>query len=85
MSGVRSNEVSDATSQLMRLAAAHRQDEDSLVFVQDEILQSHWSWREMSLPDDPPDVFSYWVAQLSVTNRADYDLYVDTLDVIRLV
>ena len=81
---VRFHTATSATSQLMRLAAAHRQDEDALVFVQDEILQSHWSWREMNLPEDPPDVFSYWVAQLTVTNRADYDLYIDTLDVIRI-
>ena len=81
---VRFHTATSATSQLMRLVAAHRQDEDSLVFVQDEILQSQWSWREMNLPDDLPNIYSYWVAQLTVTNRADYDLYVDTLDVIRI-
>lgn len=81
---VRFHTAASTTSQLMRLTAAHRQDDDTFVFMHDEQLEARWSWREMSLPDDQPELISYWVAQLAVTNHSNNDYFVEMMEVIRV-
>ncbi|MCS7059969.1 MAG: hypothetical protein RMN25_02280 [Anaerolineae bacterium] len=65
-----------ATSQLMRVRAGRPYSDEPLTFKQaDESLQAVWTWQEHR---------GGWCAQLVVTNVSDADVYIDTLEVMRI-
>ena len=73
---VRYHTPESATAQLLRVSAAHRYSDDPLTFInQDTLLRAVWCWREQ-----PPG----WSAQLSIHNESESDVFVDSLEVLRI-
>jgi hypothetical protein len=71
----------------MRVLAttSHEGDGDPFTFTQtDESIRAEWTWREGIPTHAPSEAVLHWVVQLAVTNLTDQDLFLDTLDVIRI-
>jgi hypothetical protein len=82
---VRYHTATLATSQLVRIHATQRHSDEPLTFVQDDdVVHVVWAWHEYGAPDDDAPGSPYWSVQLSVTNKSEEDIYLDTLDVIRI-
>ena len=79
---VRYHTATLATTQLLRVNATQRYSDDPLVFTAEESIAAAWIWRDEHLVDS--DAIAYWTTQLSVTNRTDEDVFLDTLDVMRI-
>lgn len=73
---VRYHLADSATTRTLRLGASNRYSDDPLAFVAtDDGLRATWVWQER-----PPG----WTAMLAVDNESGQDLFLDSLDVLRL-
>ncbi|MCL4505372.1 MAG: hypothetical protein M1434_14045 [Chloroflexi bacterium] len=79
---VRYHTATLATTQLLRVHALQRYSDDPLVFAAEDSIKAAWMWRDARMVDS--EAIAYWTTQLSVTNQTDEDIYLDTMDVIRI-
>lgn len=79
---VRYHTATLATTQLLRVHATQRFSDDPLIFTAEGSIKAAWMWRDTHMADS--EAIVYWTAQLAVTNQTDEDIYLDTLDVVRI-
>ncbi|HEY3288831.1 MAG TPA: hypothetical protein VGK87_01760 [Anaerolineae bacterium] len=72
----------DTTIQNVRLYATMKLSEEPLAFVNEGDLKITWTWLEGNTDNGADPVF--WLVQLAVTNQSDDEVYLDSLDVIRI-
>lgn len=77
---VRYHTPNSASTQILRVSAGKRLSEDPLTLMSaDAFLQATWAWQSVELLGAP-----LWKVSLDVRNQSDQDVYLDSLDVVRV-